>query len=410
MRRETGRWEYLLLVLGGLAYTCYTFVWFSLPALLSPVIAEFGLTTTQAGVIVGAVPLMYVPLGLVSGLLIDRIGSRTAIGVGLAGFGVVQVVRGLAGGFVGLLVPTLLLGVLGTGITFGLPKLVSELFPSERTGTMSSVYQVGSSLGPMAAFGLSRPVLEPFFGGWRPVFLASGVVVLAYAVVWAVAATLYSRTGDANWHIEDEGEEERAFTLDSAREDVARLLSHRDMLLLVLVGTMYLFVNHGLRGWLAVILEGTGISPGVAGLVTSLLVAAQIAGTVTIPPLSDRWSRRRAALAGCGLLCTVGTAGLLLGPGSLPGVVLVVWITGMGLGGLSPMIKTIPIEMDGIGTALTATAVSFVYAVGEIGGFGGPFVIGSVRDVTGSFEAGLAVLVVASVVIVGASASMTHVD
>jgi cyanate permease len=182
------------------------------------------------------------------------------------------------------------------------------------------------------------------------------------------------------------------------------------MLLLVLVGTMYLFVNHGLRGWLAVILEGTGISPEVAGLVTSLLVAAQIAGTVTIPPLSDRWNRRRAALGGCGLLCAAGTAGLLVGPGSLPGVVAVVWITGMGIGGLSPMIKTIPIEMDGVGPALTATAVSFVYAVGEIGGFGGPFVIGSIRDVTGSFQAGIATLVVASLVIVVASVSMTHVD
>jgi cyanate permease len=74
------------------------------------------------------------------------------------------------------------------------------------------------------------------------------------------------------------------------------------------------------------------------------------------------------------------------------------------------MIKTIPIEMDGVGTALTATAVSFVYAVGEVGGFGGPFVIGAVRDATGSFEVGIAVLVVASAVIVGASASMRHVD
>jgi len=408
MSRESGAAEYLLLGLGGLGYACYTFVWFSLPALLSPVIGAFDISTTEAGILVGAVPAVYVPLGIASGLLIDRVGSRAAIGVALAGFGVAQILRGVAGGFVGLLVPTLLLGVVGTAMTFGLPKLVSELFPPERTGTMSSVYQVGSSLGPVAAFGLSRPVLEPLLGGWRSVFLASGVVVLAYAVVWGVAAVALR---DAGREPPDDGAgDDRAFTLDSAREDLARLVAHRDMLLLVVVGTMTLFVSHGLRGWLAVILEATGLTPELAGILTSLLVVAQIGGTVTIPPLSDRWNRRRGALVACGLLCLAGTAGLLLGPASLPAVLAVVGITGVGLGGLSPMIKAIPIEMDGVGPALTATAVSFIYAVGEIGGFAGPFLIGTLRDATGLFEVGIAALVAASLLIALASASLRGVD
>lgn len=194
------------------------------------------------------------------------------------------------------------------------------------------------------------------------------------------------------------------------RRDVARLVAHRDMLLLVVVGTMYLFVNHGLRGWLAVILEGTGLTPELAGLLTSLLVVAQMAGTLTIPPLSDRMQRRRGALAACGLLCVAGTVGLLVAPGHLFGIVVVVWIAGMGIGGLSPMIKTLPVRMGGIGPALVATAVSFVYAVGEIGGFGGPFVLGALHGATGSFAAGLAVLGAASLVIVAASVAMRRVE
>lgn len=410
MARRYGTGEYLLLGLGGLSYTCYTFIWFSLPAFLSAVIAEFSLSTTEAGLLVGAVPAVYVPLGLVSGLLIDRVGSRAAIGVGVVVFGIVQIIRGIATGFVTLLVPTLLLGVAGMAITFGLPKLVSELFPPERTGAMSSVYQIGAQLGPIVAFGFSRPLLEPFFGGWRPTFIASGVVVLAYGGIWAIATLVYGRThGDQDrpW---DDPTDTRDFTLESARSDIGRLFAHRDMLLLVLVGTMYLFVTHGLRGWLAVILEGTGIPPELAGIITSLLIVAQVAGTVTIPPLSDRWTRRKAALIACGLLATLGTAGLLLQPSSLFGVIVVVWAAGMGLGGLSPMIKVLPIEMEGIGPALTATAVSFIYAVGEIGGFAGPFVIGALRDATGVFELGIATLVVASLVIVLASAAMTRVE
>lgn len=72
--------EYGVLVLGALSYTCYTFTWFSLPAVLSTLIEELGLTTTEAGLLVGAVPLVYVPLGLASGLVIDRIGPGSASG------------------------------------------------------------------------------------------------------------------------------------------------------------------------------------------------------------------------------------------------------------------------------------------------------------------------------------------
>lgn len=428
-----GTSEYLMIGLGSVSYTCYTFIWFSLPAFLSVVIDELGLSTTQAGVLVGAVPLVYIPLGLASGLLIDRIGSRAAIGGALVVFALAQIARGSADGFWMLLVPTLLLGVAGTAITFGLPKLVSELFPAERTGSMSSVYQIGSQLGPVLAFGLARPVLGPFFGGWRAVFFASGAFVLAYAVVFLIAAAVYghahtlglvtpggtdgSNGSDAPDTNDDpdgsatdgtaEETEERAFTWSSARQDLARVFSHRDMLLLVVVGTMYLFINHGLRGWLAVILEFRGFTPELAGLATSLLIVAQVAGTVTIPPLSDRLGRSKPLLAGCGVLCLVGSAGILVVPTLLPAIVVVLLVTGAGLGGLSPMIKVVPIQLDGIGPTLTATAVSFVYAVGEIGGFAGPFVIGAIRDATASFAIGISILVVASAIIILASGSMS---
>lgn len=410
MDRAYGRPEFLLLVLGGLSYTCYTFIWFTLPAFLSTMIDEFGLSTTEAGLLVGAVPIVYVPLGLVSGLLIDRIGSKAAIGFGLIVFGLVQIARGLATGFLSLLVPTLLLGVAGMAITFGLPKLVSELFPPERTGAMSSVYQIGAQLGPIAAFGLSRPILEPFFGGWRPTFIVSGTTVVAFGLVWGSIVIWYARRPNPSSPPDTDTDDHREFTLESARRDIARLFAHRDMLLLVLIGTMHLFISHGLRGWLAVILEGTGLTPELAGIITSLLIVAQISGTVTIPPLSDRWNRRKAALVACGILSVLGTTGLLLGPSTLVTIIAVVWLVGMGLGGLSPMIKVIPIEMDGIGPALTATAVSFVYAVGEIGGFAGPFLIGALHDATGVFELGIATLIAASFLIIVASAAMTHVE
>jgi nitrate/nitrite transporter NarK len=67
-------------------------------------------------------------------------------------------------------------------------------------------------------------------------------------------------------------------------------------------------------------------------------------------------------------------------------------VVGIGVGGLSPLVRIVPAELDGIGPELTGTAVGLVFAVGELGGFLGPFLIGAGYDLTGSYVPGLAVI------------------
>lgn len=129
-------------------------------------------------------PAAYALLALVSGLVVDRVGAGRALGGGLVVLGAAHALRGLAPGFLALLGATLVLGVGGTAITFGLPKLVADPFPAERTRTASSIYLVGASLGTAAAFALGRPYLEPLFGGWHPVFVWSGVLVAGLGLGW----------------------------------------------------------------------------------------------------------------------------------------------------------------------------------------------------------------------------------
>ncbi|MEM4780699.1 MAG: MFS transporter, partial [Halalkalicoccus sp.] len=108
----------LALCLGSLSYALLLFVWFLLPAFLSPVIADLSLSNWQAGLVVGAIPLTYIPLSLFTGLAIDRIGPRLGIGLGLLVFGAAGAGRSVATGFPSLLAVTLLVGVGATGITF----------------------------------------------------------------------------------------------------------------------------------------------------------------------------------------------------------------------------------------------------------------------------------------------------
>ncbi|WP_225335117.1 MFS transporter [Halomicrobium urmianum] len=383
---DSTAWSYGLVVAGAVSYGCLLFVWFLLPAYLSTIVDQVGLSGTEAGVLTGAVPLTYVPLALFSGLAVDRIGPVRSIAAGLVVFGTAQAARSAAPGFPSLLAATILLGVGATAITFGLPKLVSTLFPPDRTGFPSSIYLVGSSAGTATAFAVGRSVLGPALGGWRPLFLYSGLASIAYAGVWLAVARLAPVDGDGGAAGAATG-----FSRASLARDLRAVLGHRELRLVVVVGTMNLLVIHGMQGWLPTVLETRGLSAALAGRATSLLVVANVVGVLAVPAVADRYGRRRAAIIGCGGSAAAGVLAVLAGatgPLALFGVLA----TGFGVGGVSPLVRAIPPDLEGVGPRLTGTAVGFVFAVGEVGGFLGPVAVGTLRDLTGSFGPGLGVL------------------
>lgn len=407
----TGRRRaYGLLVAGTFSYTALMFVWFSLPAYLSTIIAEVDLSSTQAGILAGAVPLTYIPLALFSGLVVDRIGPGRVLGVGVVIYGLAQVGRSVAGDFPTLLATTLLIGVGATTITFGLPKLVSVLFPPEQTGRPSAIYLVGASAGSALVFAVGRPILGPALGGWRPLFFWSGVVAVAYGICWLAIALRAGIDDDADGANEpgdtdDHEDHEDSFALESVLADLRVVLTHRDLQLVVVVGTMYLLLSHGVQGWLPTILESRGLDAGVAGQATSLFVAAYVAGILTVPELADRYQARNVALVGCGIVAFTGMAGVLVG-GTGPLLAVAIVVAGIGGGGISPLVRAIPPALEGIGARLTGTAVGFIFAVGEIGGFLGPMLVGVLHDATGSFVPGLLLLASAGIVVAVAGATL----
>jgi cyanate permease len=385
------RRAYGLVIVGTFTYTFLLFVWFSLPAYLTTIIEELGLSGFEAGIVVGAVPLTYIPIALFSGVAVDRIGPGRSLAAGVVVFGTAQIGRSYASGFPSLLALTVLLGVGATAITFGLPKLVSVLFPPDKTGLPSSIYLLGASLGSALVFAVGRPILGPALGGWRPLFFWSGVLAVVYGLLWYTV----SRWANIDAAV---SETDASFSFDSVRDDLTLVLSHRELRLVVVVGTMFLLLQHGLQGWLPTILEGRGFTPGRAGQITSLFVVALATGVLFIPPLADRLSARRSTLIACGSVIAVGVVGLITGGF---GLVLFAGIiaTGIGAGGVSPLIRALPPELEGIGTERTGAAVGFIFAVGEIGGFLGPVLIGTFRDVTQSFLPGLVILAGGGVVI-----------
>ena len=126
-----------------------------------------------------------------------------------------------------------------------------------------------------------------------------------------------------------------------------------------------------------------------AGSWTAVSTAVGVLGVLVIPPLARRGSR---ALT-MGLLLVVAastTVGLayLSGP-SLIGVLM---MSNIVRGPMMPIATLILMETPGIGPRRMGAAAGLFFAAAEIGGFGGPFLMGFLRDATGSLVMGVLIL------------------
>ncbi len=291
----TGRMDrrraYGTVVVGTLGYTCLMFIWFSLPAYLSTIIDELGLSGTQAGVVAGAVSLTYIPIALASGMVVDRVGPGRSLAAGVLIYGVAQIGRSFAVGF-----PSLLTSSDATdqrrrdGNHVRVAETRLGAVPARRNRLPSSIYLVGASAGTASAFAVGRPILGPLLGGWRALFFWSGIVAIGYGLLWFVAARRL-RIDARNRAANDAEAAASSITPAAVRRDLKLVLTHRELQLVVVVGTMYLLIAHGMQGWLPTLLEARGYSADQAGRTTSLLVVANVVGVLVVPAVADRSAR-----------------------------------------------------------------------------------------------------------------------
>jgi MFS family permease len=99
-------------------------------------------------------------------------------------------------------------------------------------------------------------------------------------------------------------------------------------------------------------------------------------------------------------LCT-SVASVLLrspaGPGLFAGLIL----QGIASGSMMTLLILILVELPAVGERRAGTASGLFFSAAEIGGVGGPVMLGVLYDSTGSFGAGLGVLTVAGLLLAG---------
>jgi cyanate permease len=372
---NVGEANWTQLALGWLVYFSFGMVAMALVPLITLIRDDLAISYTEIGIVLGAWQLVYIGAAAPAGILIDRIGPKRALAIGAAIVALSGLLRVFAGGFAMLFAAVALFGLGGPIISSGLPKLIADWFTGTRRGMASGIYVTGSAAGAIFVLALT------LVGSWRAALLFYAVVAALVTLTWMAfgrdsPGSTAERSGSAG---------------GGPQGSYRQVIMQPAVLVIILVGFSGFLANHGLRSWLPQILETGGMPPALAGLMGALPLVTGIFGSVVILPLAARrpGDRRLAAVA---LLVVIGVtiAAIMVTDGWLR--VLIIAVEGFCASALIPLMLNTLMETPSVGARNMGAAAGLFFAVGEVGGSLGPFFVGLIADMTGSFMGGVLML------------------
>ena len=209
-----------------------------------------------------------------------------------------------------------------------------------------------------------------------------GLIVFIFALVW--------------WFLSREARAESTTESAGITEIFVNLLKSRQVKIILIMGLLTFATIHGLSSWLPKILETSGLSPTVAGYTSSIPIAVGIPALLVIPHVVPPHLRGRimalsSLLGAASVWAIVTTSGILF----FTGLVLF----GITSSAFMPLLILMLMDSREVGSRYMGSAGGLFFCVSEIGGFGGPLVMGALVDITETFLAGAVFLVCALVAI-----------
>ncbi len=361
-----------------------------LSPLLGPIAAEWHLDEVQLGLIASVFYASYTLVQVPTGLLADRLGKKSLIVTSFLLAGLALVLRGLAPSYGLFLAAGAFTGV-AQGIYYAPHfSLASAAIPRARRGIGSAFIYSGTSIG--GAIGLIFGSLITFRLGlpWRAAFLLLAVPSVIAGVVIGLLVREPSAAEGADSRA-DPGVSEGSIAVAGPGEgapprpgavSIRAAFSPR-LVAVYAINFTSLYAFFMVLSWLPYYLQyERGFSGTAAGLVSSLVPWASIAGGLIFAAISDRAGNRlgplRFLLPAAGL--AVAAVGLVRSP-----VLLCVILALYGLIGKSaaePLIVSGTYELAPPQRA--ATALGFLNFFGMIASVVSPCVTGLITRASGS--------------------------
>lgn len=348
-----------------------------------------------------------------SNLLMTRTGARIWIARIMISWGLISSALMFTSSVTTFYVLRFLLGAAEAGFFPGIILYLTYWYPAQRRARMVAVFMSGVAVAGVVGGPLSGWIMKTFAGvngwsGWQWLFLLEGLP----SVLIGVWTLFYLDDGirSARWLSEQDKQTlEREIAADRQAQQhmpLAQLFSSGKVWLLALVYFLCVMGLYGVSFWLPQLIKNSGVTDVLdIGLLSAVPYCVAAVVMVLAARHSDRSGERRWHTA---LAALAGAAGLVTATIYSDNTVIALAALSVATAGILstfPIFWSLPTAM--LGGAAAAAGIAMINSVGNLAGFVAPYLVGVVRDATGSTASGMyliaasllagAVLVVAAV-------------
>jgi D-galactonate transporter len=372
---------------------------------------DLGFTATVYGAGAGMFFITYSVLETPSNLILARVGARRWIARIMLTWGILSASMAFVNSETSFYIIRFLFGAAEAGFFPGILYFLTLYFPAAYRGRMVSMFMAAIPVSAVIGAPLSTTILSYTDGilglhGWQWVFISEGVPALIMSVI--VLRYLTDQPAAAHWLAPDE----RAWLVNRQAQErrqreavhdlsVWQVLRNPRVITLGIVGFGIGYSSYGVFYFLPQIIKQFGLTNMQTGLVSAIPFAVGAVGMLWYGRRSDRLLERRSHTCIAFMITALGLVATALLPTPLPRLAALCFAS-FGVFAVLPVFWAMPTSfLSGIAAA---AGVAYINSIANLAGFVGPFVMGWIKDATGSFDGGL--LVIAGVCLVSGIATL----
>jgi MFS transporter, ACS family, tartrate transporter len=367
---------------------------------------DLGFSASVFGFGAGILFITYMLCETPSNLVLTKVGPRRWIARIMVTWGLLASGMAFISGENSFYVMRALLGGAEAGFFPGIIYYLTSWFPGSHRARVTGLFMACIPLSAAIGSPISTALLylDGYFGmrGWQWLFLMEGLPPIALGVVtWFY---LTEHPAQAHWLASDERswlegriEVEHARKRDRLQLSVVQTLFNPRVLALGAVGYTLASLLFGVGFFLPTIVKSFGLTNMQTGWVSIIPPAAGAAAMIWWGRHSDRKMERKKHLLAAMVTAAAGVAAAAVIDDPVLKMVAFT-VSAVGLNACSPIFWTLaPNFLTG---ASAAVGIAYINSFAALGAFVAPWVMGLVKDATGSFTYGL--LALAALVVGGA--------
>lgn len=348
-----------------------------------------------------------------SNIIMEKLGARIWICRIMLTWGVVSMATAFVQGASSFYVVRFLLGAAEAGFFPGMVLYLTYWFPQATRARFIALFLAAVPLanvigGPASGYILNNGGFW-HLSGWQWLFLLEGLpsVVLGFAVL----VRMPDRPSKAKWLTDDE----KSVVLGALAQEPPRthtrflpMLRDPRVWLLSIPDFGIVLGLYGLNLWLPQIVKEMGFSNVETGFVVAAPYFVSMGVMVLWGMSSDARGERIWHIVSAALLGAAGLVGAALLHSPIA-VLISLTVAASGIYAALAVFWTLPTSFLG-GTA-AAAGIALINSISNTGGFFGPYLMGWLKQHTGSYSAGLGVLslglIIAAILVVAIGRTLT---